>query len=85
MRLCTMETRLNQLWKPLLTQLTVSGAHRNAQCNGTRTLFFFSGGACHFTTPVYNNSGNQKFFPLLLSELQFVADILPGNDPAVSS
>lgn len=84
MRLCTMETRLNQLWKPLLTQLTVSGAHRNAQCNGTRTLFFFSGSAYH-STPVYNNSGNQKFFPQLLSELQFVADILPGNDPAVSS
>ena len=35
MRLCTMETRLNQLWKPLLTQLTVSGAHRNAQCVGS--------------------------------------------------
>ena len=84
MRLCTMETRLNQLWKPLLTQLTVSGAHRNAQCNGTRTLCFFSGGAYH-STPVYNNSGNQKFFPLLLSKLQFVADIPPGNGPAASS
>ena len=45
---------------------------------------FLSGGAYH-STPVYNNSGNQKFFPQLLSELQFVADILPGNDPAVSS
>lgn len=84
MRLCTMETRLNQLWKPLLTQLTVSGAHRNAQCNGTRTLCFFSGGAYH-SILVYNNSGNQKFSPQPLSELQFSADILPGNDPAASS
>ena len=30
MRLCTMETRLNQLWKPLLTQFSLSEAHRNA-------------------------------------------------------
>ena len=36
-----MEMRSSQLWKLLLTQLTVSGAHRNAQCNGTRTLFSF--------------------------------------------
>ena len=36
MRLCTMETRLNQLWKPLLTQYMLSEAHRNAQCVGSR-------------------------------------------------
>jgi polyisoprenoid-binding protein YceI len=43
------------LWKPLLTQYTLSEAHRNAQCNGTRTLFFFSGSFCNFTASININ------------------------------
>lgn len=34
--LSTMEMRLSILWKPLLTQYTLSEAHRNAQCEGSR-------------------------------------------------
>lgn len=33
--LSTMEMRLSILWKPLLTQYTLSEAHRNAQCVGS--------------------------------------------------
>jgi len=41
MRLCTMETRLNQLWKPLLTQLMISKARWNGSCNLAATRDYF--------------------------------------------
>ena len=41
MRLCTMETRLNQLWKPLLTQLMLWKARWNGSCNLAATRDYF--------------------------------------------
>ena len=42
MRLCRMETRLNQLWKPLLTQLMLSKARWNGSCNlASIRIYFF--------------------------------------------
>ena len=39
---CTMEPRLNQLWKPLLTQLMLSKARWNGSCNlASIRIYFF--------------------------------------------
>ena len=53
--LSTMEMRLSILWKPLLTQYTLSEAHRNAQCVGSRPDLFIRFFVPLPTTKIYSS------------------------------